>query len=526
MIKKLTAILCALLLLSAPVSSVPVFADGDTGIALAEEVVERADIRITISIFENISGSYLLPPLQLTAKEGDTIEDVLLTLINYAYLEDAVVSEGQLLSITTEDGSIFKLDARDEALWKIAVNDTLYDILPTVLSEAGEETPFVFQDGDEIGLLFYSNARPESELGDIEAGELPGNTTTDTIPWESAHNAALSSGANWLKQNDLSVSTLAALGAAGISVEHKYLTRVLRSINETEATDGLTLAEHILCVSFSGISAENFSGKDLLTKLYAFPDLDRLSSVVGLLAYDCNGYTVPADALNARSAMINVIMAGQNEDGGIAHQKGQESDLLLTALSLTALAPYRDEEAIGPCVEQAIDWMASQITTVGNYYKDGTASCTATAAVILALESLSIPLSDERFCPEGNDLLSGLMDFYQQGAGFSERKDKSSDPAATVMALLALSAQKTERNPLILRSPVTGSGSIDLTSSLPELPEEEPSSQPVIDEETRHSFTVGLIGAIGGISVGVLLMLCVLLRLRRKHRRRIIDDDD
>ncbi len=513
--KRIAAGLCTLTLLCSLTSPVLAVEDVGSGYEAETSSEEAAEIRVNVSIFENIGRSWILNPMQITCKSGDGLEELMDILIRYAYLEDALVSGGALLSLTTDDGDVYKLDSKKEQSWLLIVNGIEYEALQPTLGEDMSYNPFSFSDGDTIQLVFNSDVTAETDMTAVSVPSRSLSSTTQDIPWDAAYDTAINTGCGWLKSNATDPFALTVLGAAGNSVDHKYLTRVLRGILEKENRDGLELSQDILCVSFSGISAESFSGENLLSELVSFPDLSRLATIGGLLSYDCNGYSVPTDALNSRSAMINVIMAGQNEDGGIASQRGEKSDILLTALSLTALAPYRDDEAISPCIERALEWLSGQLKSDGSYYRNGYSSCTATAAVVLALGSLSIPLSDERFCAGDTNLCESLMEFYAEGSGFSERKGGTTAEYATGLAVLALCAEKTDRNPLVLRSQITGSGSINLTSS--EETSEEPSSQPVLDEETRKSVRTGLLGAVAGIAAGLIIMLCVLIRLKNKY---------
>ncbi len=521
--KKLAAGLCTFTLLCSLCTPVlaaetysPLTGENSASDSEPETVSEEPkDIRVTVGIFENISRSWILNPMQITCSETDGLQELMDTLVRYAYLEDALVSDGALLSLTDDTGDVYKLDTRKEQSWLLILNGIEYDTLLGSVDENTEAAPFTFSDGDIIQLVFNSNAVAETDMSAVSVPSRTLSTTTEEIPWDAAYDTAITTGSSWLKNSAATPYALTVLGASGTSVDHKYLTRILRGILEEESRDGIALAQDILCVSFSGISAENFSGENLLQTLISLPDLSRLATIGGLLAYDCNGYSVPADALNSRAAMINVIMAGQNEDGGIASQRGETSDILLTALSLTALAPYRDDEAISPCIERALEWLSGELESDGCYYQKGRPSCTATAAAVLALGSLAIPLTDERFSADEATLMDALMRFYQEGSGFSERIGEEPDEYATGLALLALCAEKTERNPLILRSQIVNSGSIDLTSS--EESSEEPSSQPVLDEEKRKTVRSGLIGAVLGGGIGIMIMLVVLIRLKKKY---------
>ena len=103
--------------------------------------------------------------------------------------------------------------------------------------------------------------------------------------------------------------------------------------------------------------------------------------------------------------------------------------------------------------------------------------------------------------------------FYSDGSGFSKKRGDTPDAESTELALLALCSQKNRRNSLVLRSPVTGSGSIDFSSSDEET---DSSSETKTDSDVRTRMHSGLIGAILGGSGGIAVMLGVILWMKEK----------
>lgn len=518
LLRKSVAVLSCLLLLNSQIFSVHAISSNtgstDSSVSVSSEVQEN--ITLTVSIFENSGRGWILNPIQLSCPEGSGLTELIETLERYAYLEDAVISDGQLLSLTDDAGTLYDGGPDQEDEWLMILNGIEQDNLKYMTDENGDLVDFAFQDGDTLQLVFSSTDTSNMEMQSVSTPSHSLSTADDVLPWDTEYDNALRAGCGWLKTNSDSALALTTFGAIGYTVDYKYLTRILRNIYQQQTPTGIELALNILCVSFCGISAENFS-QNLLDKLISFPDLDRTATVYGLLAYDCNSYDVPADALNSRDAMLNVIMAGQNPDGGITNIQGEESDVFLTALSLVALAPYRDDQTVGPCIDRALEWLATQQDSNGFYHSDTYESCQATSAVILALSSLSISLTDERFCANGHNLMEALMQFNVENSGFSEQLDDSPSVTATELALLAICSQKTGRNPLILRSPVTGSGSIDF-SAFSEISEEESSVPSTVDDGTRSRIHTGLIGGISGVSVGIVIMLGVLLHLKNKYK--------
>ncbi len=516
-IRKLSAFLCCLLcILSAAEIHSPVFAESSAPeevLSEESESVPEEDITLSVSIFENVSRDWILPPMQLDCPAGTGLSGLMNRLVQYAYLEGAAVRGGRIISLTDSIGRIYSSEGETEengeeqTQWLLILNGM-------ELTSFDEESGMTFSDGDTLQLVYSASSVSNTTASAVSAPSRSLSDTTHEFPWSSDYDAAITAGCGWLKSNSTDTETLTVLGAAGYSVDYKYLSRILRTVSEQENPSALELAQDILSVSFSGISAENFSGKNLLQTLSAYPDMGRLDTVYGLLAYDCNGYTVSADALNSRDAMINVLMAGQNEDGGIAEIQGEESDVYLTALSLAALAPYRDDESIGPCIERALTWLSGEQHSNGLYYNGAEPSCRETSAVILALGSLSVSLADSRFSPDGKNMLDALMRFYTEGTGFSETRSRAPDAETTRLSLLALCSQKTHRNPLVLRSPVTGNGSLDFSASEEESTVSESEEE---NEAVRSRFHSGLIGAVLGGSAGIISMLGLLLYLKEKH---------
>ena len=517
-IQKSLAVFCCLLMLNSHFFTVNAISSEPSGeessASLPSEVQEN--ITLTISIFENSGRGWILNPIQLSCPEGSGLAELIEILKRYAYLEDAVIEDGRLLSLTDDTGTLYDGGPDQQDEWLIILNGIEQDRLLYMQDSDGAYKEFAFQDGDTLQLVFSSTKMTDAEMQTVSTPSHSLSTADDVLPWDAEYDNALRAGCGWLKTNSDSALALTTFGAIGYNVDYKYLTRILRSIYQQQSPTGIELALNILCVSFCGISAENFS-QNLLEQLISFPDLDRLATVCGLLAYDCNSYDVPSDALNSRDAMLNVIMAGQNADGGIANIQGEESDVYLTALSLAALAPYRDDQTIGTCIDRALEWLATQQESNGFYHSGSYESCLATSAVILALSSLSISLTDERFCSNGHNLMDALMQFNVENSGFSEQLDESPSVTATELALLAIYSQKNGRNPLILRSPVTGSGSIDFSESS-EATEQESSVPSTTDDSTRSQIHTGLIGGISGVSVGIVIMLAVLLHLKNKYK--------
>lgn len=503
MTKIRTGAVCLLLSLMMIFLSIPVRADSDT----SEEPVPK--ITISVSIFENIGHSYLAGPLTLQCPEGSAPADVLRLLCDYAYL-DEVTLEGEKLLAASAGGNIYTAVDGDSG-WALMVSGQEFD------PDEERDEPFLVEEGMALDWIYW--VTDEAQEMTVSGEYTSHSTSIHQSLWQNEYNEKLRQAGAWLKLNERGPSSLFVLGSAGVSVEHKYLTAILRQIKEGAPANGAGLAEYILAASFSGISAVNVSGRDLITELADFPDISRQHAALALLAADCNGYELKEGSTNDRAALLNVILAAQNEDGSFSPERGETGTVTATALSLTALSPYTGDQAVLQSIDSGLAWMASQRDPVtGGYLNEqGALDCRTNAAVIVALTSLGVRLDDPAFHIEGEeDLLRLVLSLQQEGGGFASAPGGEPDVIATEAAILAMVAQKSSRSPYLLRSPIVGEGSPELSE--PE-PEPEPSSEPVIEEKPEPISRLSIIFGAAGLGIGILLgavALFAAVRLMKK----------
>ena len=460
-------------------------------------------IRVNISIFENITHTYIAGPLTLQCPEKSSPEEVLQLLCDYAYLDEAATADGQPVSVTA-GGHVYAAKD-DESGWSLTVNGQQTDAADKV----------VLKDGDSLDWTYWVTKSDEDVT---VSGEYASHSVSiNHSLWKNEYNDLLNAACSWLRANERGATSLFALGSAGVSVEHKYLTSVLRKIAQSTPTDGEELAEYILAVSFSGISAVNVSERDLIAELADFPDISRPHAALALRAADCNAYELAEGSTNDRSALLNVILAAQNEDGSFSPRRGETGTVLNTALSLTALAPYSGDQAVLQAVDRGVAYLAEHHDPVSGGYLtvNGTPDCRTTATVIIALSSLGIRPDEERFAGEEGDMMQMLLSMQLEGGGFVAFPGGAPGADVTETAILAMVAQKSGRSPYLLRSPIVGEG-----SPLLDLPEPEPESSEVIVEEpepepiSRLSIIFGVVGLAIGILLGAIALFAARYQLR------------
>lgn len=160
--------------------------------------------------------------------------------------------------------------------------------------------------------------------------------------------------------------------------------------------------------------------------------------IYALIALDAKGYETPADAAIDREWLIGQILDAQNEDGGFGFVKGT-SDVDLSAMTLTALAPYR--EAHADEIEKTLSFLSGAQGEDGQFFCFGDANVESAAQVIIALCSLGTdPERDARFIKNGVTLPQVLEQYRLADGGYCHTLGDELDIIATEQTLLALTA--------------------------------------------------------------------------------------
>lgn len=204
----------------------------------------------------------------------------------------------------------------------------------------------------------------------------------------------------------------------------------------------------ILGLTAAGYNAANVAGVDLtagLTDMAYLRAQGTNGPIWALIALDCHGYDIPqcADGEEqvTREGLVAEILSYQCSDGGWALM-GDESDVDMTAMALTALAPYQEETDVKAAVEQALTWVSNAQQDDGGFMSWGTANSESCAQVIVALTALGIdPAADSRFVKNGASPLDGLCAFACEGGGFCHSNEQAEpDGMATEQGFYALAA--------------------------------------------------------------------------------------
>lgn len=204
----------------------------------------------------------------------------------------------------------------------------------------------------------------------------------------------------------------------------------------------------ILGLTAAGYDAANVAGVDLtagLTDMAYLRAQGTNGPIWALIALDCHGYDIPqcADGEEqvTREGLVAEILSYQCSDGGWALM-GDESDVDMTAMALTSLAPYQEETDVKAAVDAALVYLSDAQQEDGGFISWGEPNSESCSQVIVALTALGIdPTSDERFIKEGGTVLDALCAFACEGGGFRHSSDQAEpDGMATEQGFYALAA--------------------------------------------------------------------------------------
>lgn len=203
----------------------------------------------------------------------------------------------------------------------------------------------------------------------------------------------------------------------------------------------------ILALTAMGRDPSDANGQNLLLPLGDFNAVLRQGingPIFALLALDSGEYIIPsgggAAVQTTRELLVDTILSRQLGDGGFA-LGGGAGDPDITAMALTALAPYRGQSEVQSATARALDFLSDAQQEDGGFESYGTANSESAAQVLTALVTLGIdPAGDSRFVKDGGTVLSAFFSFRLSGGAFSHIRGAEADTMACQQALCALAA--------------------------------------------------------------------------------------
>lgn len=177
--------------------------------------------------------------------------------------------------------------------------------------------------------------------------------------------------------------------------------------------------------------------------------LDTLGTVNGyifaLLAYDSGSYETAdlgASPNWTREKIITYLLNAQLSDGSFALNSTSQGDVDVTAMAVSALAPYGETDSkVKAALDKAVAWLAAQQTDEGGFASYGTANSNSCAMVMVALVAQGIdPDEDSRFIKNGNSVLDALLSYRTDTGTFGYKDHAQENSMATEQSFRALVA--------------------------------------------------------------------------------------
>lgn len=160
--------------------------------------------------------------------------------------------------------------------------------------------------------------------------------------------------------------------------------------------------------------------------------------IYALLALDSNQYEIPNGASWNRDRLVQFLIDSQLSDGGWA-LTGTVSDIDITAMALSALAPYKDQENVDTAIDKAINWLSGKQLSNGGFSGKYGENLETTATVLTALSSLAIDPKQASFIKENGNIVDYIASYILADGSFKHQKaDDSSSSFATEQGLIAL----------------------------------------------------------------------------------------
>ena len=244
------------------------------------------------------------------------------------------------------------------------------------------------------------------------------------------------------------------LRRGGAEVPEDYYDRYYAAVEQlVEEKDGVLHARKyteysrvILAVTALGKDARNVAGYDLTLPLGDYDKTVRQGlngPIWALIALDSGDYPVPANAAaktqTTRQMYVDCILSRQLENGAWSLSGSGDTDL--TAMALTALARYRQQEKVQTALDRALDWLSAQQNGDGGFSAAGIATVESCAQVLGALCELKIEPTDSRFVKNGHTVLDALLSYQQRDGSFAHVQGGDSNQMATEQAMCALAAR-------------------------------------------------------------------------------------
>ncbi|RDU36863.1 hypothetical protein DRW41_09160 [Neobacillus piezotolerans] len=300
------------------------------------------------------------------------------------------------------------------------------------------------KDGETVEFKYETFAPPAEAPGQSEPGKDAAVYPADRVASDLNGTIAYVS-----KNKQLGEWEAIALKQAGKPIPDAYLKEVAKKVADRKGQfRNITDYErYTLGILAAGGNPENFGGYNLVKGIYTgdFSRQGLNGAAYGLIALDSADFFIPADAKWTPEKLKAHLVANQGGDGGWALDSQAGSDPDTTSMVLTALSPYKDEPAVKPAIDKALEYLK-------NLFASGKVdSSPATAQAVIALSALGLDANSGIITADGKTLLGYLASFRHGDGGFAWKVGDEPDALSTaqgVQALVAYQLYKDEKGSL------------------------------------------------------------------------------
>jgi hypothetical protein len=280
--------------------------------------------------------------------------------------------------------SINGTEAQGNSYWSFLVNDQYENV--------GADG-YQLKPNDKVTFKYVTytpstSGSTESVGGTNSSADSNTNSTTaktEVIPADKLQKS-MDTASQFILHNPLDEWSAVALNKAGKTVPANYLESVGQDVVSKKGKfHFITDPErYTLGVLAAGGDPTNIAGYNLVQSIYNGDVTSQgINGVIyALIALDSGKFDIPSTALWTREKLVNEILKNQNPDGHWSlTTTADRSDADITAMALTALAPYQSQTGAGNSINSAITYLSKT-------YQSTTVNSQTAAQIIIALSAL------------------------------------------------------------------------------------------------------------------------------------------
>lgn len=269
----------------------------------------------------------------------------------------------------------------------------------------------------------------------------------NTYKYKTDVEKSITAGANKIIKKGIETDWEAiAVHKSGLKVPEAYVNTIEKDVKKAKGAykQPTDYERTSLVLALIGKEPSNFTGYNLIEKIYSNKDIDEQginAYIFALIALDSKDYKVPETAEWTRDKLIQSILKCRTKDNGWDFA-GIKADPDMTAMAITALAPYKDRSDVKKAIDEGVERLSKMQNTDGTYTCYGVKNCESIAQVIIGLCANRVDPTSAEFTKNNKNLIDALMSFKTADGEFSHKQKENYDAKATEQALLALEAYK------------------------------------------------------------------------------------